>query len=1181
MKTFAGTRAARHRNGRTLAAMWMMGTTLALGAAVQPRPVLAQGATQVAFSVPAGPLDQALALFGRQAGLQVTYLATVTSGKTSPGLSGTMSREQAIARLLRGSGLSFTFPNATTVQISAPGSAAGGPAAAADGAIALDTLEVAAGAVSRTLVPFETPGPVDYISGQSIERFRGSSPADIFRGTPGVMSAEARNGAGAIDVNIRGMQGMGRVAVTVDGSENGLNIYQGYQGVSNRSYVDPDLLAGIDIVKGADASSSGIAGTVSMRTLGAADVVKPGETFGIVVKGGFGTNTAAPIAGNLGGYLWQQPTVGNPDLLPIATADGMNRPGALEPTSGSFSVAAGWKEEHFDLFAGYAHRKQGNYFAGTNGASAAPVGTGPKLFCYSSGYCLPPTFSGTYTNYFVNNGLTSYRAGEQVLNTQLDTQSFIAKGTIRDDNGQSLQLGYIGYRSEAGDVLASRFASETSQATQQAQTSGIRLDSGTARYGWNPDDNDLINLRANLWYTNLEQRTPIRGGVSAKPEDYGLPFDYRVGSSTRMWGADANNQSDLSLGGYGKLHLTFGGSFLSEETAPTAYTDLLNGIAGRDGNRQEAAAFGKLSYKPLSWLTLNAGLRYSQYWSEDLSAPSNALNANPQPTRSDGGFSPSVGVTVEPFTGTQLYVNYSNALRMPSLTETLATYALIVNDALEPERASNWDLGINVIKDGVLAAGDKAMFKFGYFNWDIKNYVARQMSRFTAPAGYSYTGLQIFNIDRAKFSGLEFSGRYENNGFNLDLAANYYLDVEFCPTADTCGNATLSGDYATNQIPPQYMVSLTASQKFLNDALTIGGRVSYTGPRAADHGTPVSGAQTLIALVDWNPYWLVDTFAELKVSDTITLWANIENLTDTYYVDPLSLVVQPGPGRTFRIGATGKFGGSDFNQPLLPPLFTKTGHVARVADWSGFYAGAHMGYDFVGFGGSMTTLDGTASGYPADEAPNTDARGFSFGVQAGWNHQFANRVVVGIEADLAKPEISGTEVTYATEGIDCRCSNNMYRMRAVEAVQTGQIDWLATLRARLGYAVNDRLMVYATGGAAFLQQQQQRTQYRAIVTSLYTAVSTSEAAFTEHASASRTGYALGGGAEYAMGGGWSLKADYLFAGFGESEMIFPGARAGVMHTSATAPATYPDVVGRRLRSELDLSILKLGMNYRF
>ena len=119
----------------------------------------------------------------------------------------------------------------------------------------------------------------------------------MFRGTAGVMSGEARNGAGAIDVNIRGMQGMGRVATTIDGAENSVTVYQGYQGVSNRTYVDPDFIAGVDITKGADAASFGNAGSVAMRTVGADDIVKPGEKWGLKVKAGFGTNSSSPTEG--------------------------------------------------------------------------------------------------------------------------------------------------------------------------------------------------------------------------------------------------------------------------------------------------------------------------------------------------------------------------------------------------------------------------------------------------------------------------------------------------------------------------------------------------------------------------------------------------------------------------------------------------------------------------------------------------------------------------------------------------------------------------------------------------------------------------------------------------------------------------------------------------------------------
>lgn len=64
-------------------------------------------AAQVLFNVAAGPLDQALSQFGRQAAIALSTDARMTGGKTSPGLQGTYSVEQGLARLLAGTGLAL------------------------------------------------------------------------------------------------------------------------------------------------------------------------------------------------------------------------------------------------------------------------------------------------------------------------------------------------------------------------------------------------------------------------------------------------------------------------------------------------------------------------------------------------------------------------------------------------------------------------------------------------------------------------------------------------------------------------------------------------------------------------------------------------------------------------------------------------------------------------------------------------------------------------------------------------------------------------------------------------------------------------------------------------------------------------------------------------------------------
>jgi hypothetical protein len=78
----------------------------------------AQEVAQKSFSIPPGPLSQALASFGKQAGLQVTYPSELTAGKQSSGVVGAATPQQALSKILGGSGLAYSFANAKTVVIS-------------------------------------------------------------------------------------------------------------------------------------------------------------------------------------------------------------------------------------------------------------------------------------------------------------------------------------------------------------------------------------------------------------------------------------------------------------------------------------------------------------------------------------------------------------------------------------------------------------------------------------------------------------------------------------------------------------------------------------------------------------------------------------------------------------------------------------------------------------------------------------------------------------------------------------------------------------------------------------------------------------------------------------------------------------------------------------------------------
>lgn len=132
-----------------------------------------------------------------------------------------------------------------------------------------------------------------YLGKELLERYQGVSPADLLKSAIGVYSGEARNG-GALDPNIRGIQGQGRIPVTVDGTEQAITVYRGYSGASNRNYIDSNLISSIYIEKGPSLTpdmKTGIGGGIAVKTLDIRDIVPIGDSFGINFKGDISNNS--------------------------------------------------------------------------------------------------------------------------------------------------------------------------------------------------------------------------------------------------------------------------------------------------------------------------------------------------------------------------------------------------------------------------------------------------------------------------------------------------------------------------------------------------------------------------------------------------------------------------------------------------------------------------------------------------------------------------------------------------------------------------------------------------------------------------------------------------------------------------------------------------------------------------
>lgn len=113
-------------------------------ASAQTPPAASGASATVTVSIPAGPLENAILSFGRQANLRMVYPSAITRGRSTAGVKGTLSVSAAVSGLLSGSGLNYALAGGNTVRIFDPAGQtgeSGGSAAAGSTLLAPITVQ--------------------------------------------------------------------------------------------------------------------------------------------------------------------------------------------------------------------------------------------------------------------------------------------------------------------------------------------------------------------------------------------------------------------------------------------------------------------------------------------------------------------------------------------------------------------------------------------------------------------------------------------------------------------------------------------------------------------------------------------------------------------------------------------------------------------------------------------------------------------------------------------------------------------------------------------------------------------------------------------------------------------------------------------------------------------------------
>jgi opacity protein-like surface antigen len=178
----------------------------------------------------------------------------------------------------------------------------------------------------------------------------------------------------------------------------------------------------------------------------------------------------------------------------------------------------------------------------------------------------------------------------------------------------------------------------------------------------------------------------------------------------------------------------------------------------------------------------------------------------------------------------------------------------------------------------------------------------------------------------------------------------------------------------------------------------------------------------------------------------------------------------------------------------------------------------------------------------------------------GYNYQFANNWVLGVEGDIAWADMHGGR----SAGVEF---NNLGFNSAFFGLQD-KTSWIGTATARVGYAWG-RTLLYGKGGAAFEDSRISATCFNPqggalgvpnLCTNQAGVVFANGTGFGT--SSTRVGWTIGYGAEFDLGRNWSAKAEYDYLSFGR-------------HTALASDGTTT------ITDRSDISQVKVGLNYRF
>jgi hemoglobin/transferrin/lactoferrin receptor protein len=577
----------------------------------------------------------------------------------------------------------------------------------------LDTITVAASKTEERAI--DALAPVSSVSMEQIQGLQPNRLSDIFYSVPGI-SFQERGDDPATVINIRGLQDFGRVAVVVDGAR------QNYQRTGHNAngsfFLDPELVGGVDIVRGPTANiygSGAIGGLVSFRTKDINDVVRPGERWGVDMTGSGGTNNARGLGSIFGGVR---------------------------------------ADPNVDVFGGAVYRTQGNYKDG-NGTEIG--NTGNELAAGLMKVTVRPAegheikLGGVFQDY-------QYSIGQ------------FNRGPVLTAAQRALFQGSSVYASDAKNYVGTL-------TWKYSKPDDNLWDWNLTLYG-NRTDNDQVktyhNSTAGAALCGPGSAGNNISGCVGDRRGYVLDtLGIDVNNTTRFNVGDWRNAVTLGVDAFQDDVRTSDSRGNSNITTPSGLRTVSGGFAQLKQNYStwfeviSAIRYDRYDLHSPTVATSGGGDRFSPKFTVGVTP---VAGFTPYVSYAEGYRAPSITETL--ISGAHATGGGPAFFNCPD--GTVGLFCFLPNANLRPEVGKNKEVGLNLKYNDIFTSGDSFRGKFNVFRNDVDGYIDLVASTPVAvpPFGSFSQFFQYQNIAHARIEGVEAETMYDAGLWYVGVAGH-------------------------------------------------------------------------------------------------------------------------------------------------------------------------------------------------------------------------------------------------------------------------------------------------------------------------------------------------------------------------------------------------------------------------